>query len=239
MGYVWEVSRSLAAQQGHVPESTSNPCFEAGCQEAPDLEACALGQHRFLPTCLYHLLEGWLRALWCAVMDRELWCASEIGCVTIDTQSVFTSCLHERFHRSADLVRAYFGSFLLFTRNSEEITRQNGIVQPSLRIYPQKAVNDLKGSDLLKVVSATYFCGRLKTDPRRMPSLWAELSKPKGAHPHRFLAARVSIQRPDPPNCLSPQLPPFRPRINFAAWGLNPFQSLSVIWCISQPTFTT
>lgn len=64
--------------------------------------------------CLYHLLVGWLSALWCAVVDRELWCASGISCVTFDTQSVFTPCLHELFHRSADLVRAFLGPFSPF-----------------------------------------------------------------------------------------------------------------------------
>lgn len=114
MEYVWEARRSLAGPQGHDLGPTSIPCFKAGCQEAPNLGVCAFGQHRSLTTCLYHLLVGWLSALWCAVVDRELWCASGISCVTFDTQSVFSPCLHELFHRSADLVRAFLGPFSPF-----------------------------------------------------------------------------------------------------------------------------
>lgn len=53
------------------------------------------------------------RLVVCCRGQRAVWCASEISCVTFDTQSVFMPRL-QLFHRSADLVRAFLGPFSPF-----------------------------------------------------------------------------------------------------------------------------
>lgn len=77
------------------PGPTSIPCFEAGCQEGRNFRGYVLlVSTGLLPTCLYHFN----LSVGCAVVDREAGGGhQEFSCVTIDTESVFTSRLHELF----------------------------------------------------------------------------------------------------------------------------------------------
>lgn len=107
---------SYSVAGSHEPGPTSIPYFEAGCQEALNLEVCAFGQHRSLSTRLSVSFTCGMaeRLMVCCCGQRAVWCASEISCVTFDTQSVIRPRLHGPFHRSADLVRAFLWPIFSF-----------------------------------------------------------------------------------------------------------------------------